>query len=205
MRLNLLAAVEEARRRGFFGPRGASEQLAHAQAFVDLIEAAGVAPAPFLDLGSGGGLPGLVLAARWAGTDGALLDASARRTGFLRETVAALGWDARIRTLEGRGEALGRQAELRGAFPVVVARSFGAPAVTAEIGSAFLGEAGALVVSEPEENSGRWPDEGLQRLGLRLVGGESGAGATIAVLRRIAPLDERWPRAVGIPGKRPLW
>jgi 16S rRNA (guanine527-N7)-methyltransferase len=201
----LASAVEEARRRGFFGPRPAEDQLAHARAFVRLMDEAGVGPARFLDLGSGGGLPGLALAEAWSEVTGAFLDSSTRRCAFLRETLSALGWADRIEVLQGRAEELGRRPELRAAFPLVVARSFGSPPVTAEIGGAFLDVGGALVVSEPETERSRWPEAGLVRLGLLVADRRRGPSAGIVILRRRDPVEETWPRAVGIPAKRPLW
>jgi 16S rRNA (guanine527-N7)-methyltransferase len=203
---DLTAQLEDARRLGFFGPRPISQQIAHAVAFAELLEAEGFGPARFLDLGSGGGLPGLVLAARWPGEFGTLLDASVRRTAFLRNAVLALGWGDRISIAEGRAELLARDDGLRGSFPLVVSRSFATPAVTAEVGGAFLEIGGVLAVSEPEdEDTGRWPTESLRRLGLSLAGRYPGAAARIVALTRLAPIDDRWPRAVGIPAKRPLW
>jgi 16S rRNA (guanine527-N7)-methyltransferase len=208
---------EAARRLGFLGPGPAAEQTAHALAFTEALEAAGVGPAPFLDLGSGGGLPGLILASRWREQTGVLLDASQRRTAFLRRSVVALGWASRVSVVEGRAEALARDPGLRSGFPLVVSRSFAPPAVTAEIGSAFLTVGGSLAVSEPDDGSDpgrapalagpgdRWPDTALAVLGLAPAKLQVGDGARIAVIRRTQPVDERWPRPVGIPGKRPLW
>lgn len=201
----LHAQVEAAQRLGFFGPRPVDEQIAHAIAFAELLEAHALGPCEFLDLGSGGGLPGLVLAVRWPGVQGTLLDASVRRTAFLRTAVLELGIENRISVAEGRAELLGRDAALRAAFPLVVARSFAAPAVTAEIGGAFVRVGGALVVSEPQEGGDRWLPDGLARVCLAAPVVHHGAGAQVAVLVRTAPLDDRWPRAVGIPTKRPLW
>jgi 16S rRNA (guanine527-N7)-methyltransferase len=201
----LQAQLEGAQRLGFFGPRPVSEQLAHAVAFAEIIERQDFGPADFLDLGSGGGLPGLLLATRWTEVRGTLLDASARRTAFLRNAVLALGFGERIAVSEGRAELLGRDALLRASFPLVVARSFAAPAVTAEIGGSFVHVGGALVVSEPNEGADRWSADGLDRLGFEAAQVHHGSGARIAVLVRRAPLDDRWPRAVGIPTKRPLW
>jgi 16S rRNA (guanine527-N7)-methyltransferase len=201
------AALDDARRFGFLGPGPVGEQIDHSSAFAVALEQAGVGPAGFLDLGSGGGVPGLVLAARWPGQQGALLDSSARRTAFLRRTVVALGWDSRVTVLEGRAESLARTAGLREAFSLVVARSFASPAVTAEIGGAFVAVGGALVVSEPDsqEPTERWPADRLGELGLSAAEVHRGNGAGIAVIRRIATAADRWPRGVGTPAKRPLW
>ncbi|HEX4489860.1 MAG TPA: RsmG family class I SAM-dependent methyltransferase [Acidimicrobiia bacterium] len=198
-------ALEEARRLGFFGPRPVAEQLTHARALLQLIEEAEIVASPFLDLGSGGGLPGLALAAVWTDAGGGLLDASARRCAFLRETVRSLGWADRIVVFEGRGETLARRPELRASSPLVVARSFASPAVTAEIGGALVSPHGVLVVSEPETDADRWPSEGLARLGLAVGDRRRTEGAGIVVLRRIEPLDDAWPRGNGVPAKRPLW
>jgi 16S rRNA (guanine527-N7)-methyltransferase len=209
---------EDARRLGFLGPGPAAEQTAHAVEFAAVLQAAGVGPAPFLDLGSGGGIPGLVLAALWPGNSVTLLDSSQRRTAFLRRTVVALGWGSRVEVREGRAELLGRDPGLRATFPLVVSRSFAAPSVTAEIGGAFLMAGGCLAVSEPQPRevgagggpaphgpSERWPDTGLADLGLAPAETAAGAGARVALIRRRRVVADRWPRGVGIPAKRPLW
>jgi 16S rRNA (guanine527-N7)-methyltransferase len=201
----LVSALGDARRLGFFGPQPIAGQLEHAQSFVDALEAEGVGPTDFLDLGSGGGLPGLLFAARWTDRRATLLDASVRRTAFLRGTVEVLGWADRVAVAEGRAELLAKSPPLRGAFPLVIARSFAAPAVTAEIGGAFLEVGGVLAVSEPEDPSDRWPSDPLAQIGLRLLGIVAGANARVALISRTAPVEERWPRAIGIPTKRPLW
>jgi 16S rRNA (guanine527-N7)-methyltransferase len=210
--LTVLAEVfAAARRHGFLGPRPVAEQIDHATAFVAVLVAEGIGPAAFLDVGSGGGLPGLVLAASWPDQPGTLLDSSQRRTAFLRRTVVALGWEPRVAVVEGRAEALARDPGLRAAFPLVVARSFAAPAVTAEIGGAFLDLGGHLAVSEPSTGADRggsaerWPAERLAGLGLAPAEIRHGKGARVALIRRVGVVQDRWPRAVGMPAKRPLW
>lgn len=203
----VFAALEGAQRFGFLGPRPVGEQIDHATAIASALEAAGVGPAEFLDLGSGGGLPGLVLAARWPDHRATLLDGSSRRSAFLRRTIVGLGWETRIGVAEGRAEALARNLELRSSFTLVVARSFAAPAATAEIGGAFVRVGGVLAVSEPsgDPDVRRWPAEALARLGLAPVELWQGIGAGVAIVRRADPVDERWPRGVGTPTTRPLW
>ena len=132
------AALEDARRFGFLGPGPVDDQVSHAVAMARVLEQNHVAPADFLDLGSGGGLPGLVLAAEWPEQSATLLDGSARRTAFLRQTVIGLDWASRVRVAEGQAEKLGRDPGLRAGFPLVVARSFAAPAITAEVGGVFV-------------------------------------------------------------------
>ncbi|MCI4354384.1 MAG: class I SAM-dependent methyltransferase, partial [Thermoplasmata archaeon] len=144
----LLTVLERARALGFLGPGPVERQVTHAE---DLAALIGPFAGSFLDLGSGGGIPGLVLAQRWPTARGTLLDAHGKRCSFLREALGDLSLEPRIGVVCGRAERLARDAALRGGFELVVARSFGAPAVTAECAVGFLLSGGRLVVTEPPE------------------------------------------------------
>ncbi|MGH9139046.1 MAG: RsmG family class I SAM-dependent methyltransferase [Acidimicrobiales bacterium] len=200
----LVGVLEVARTRGFLGPGPVERHIAHGRAFV----AAVAPPARFLDLGSGGGIPGLLCALAWETATGVLLDAQQRRTTFLDWAAVELGVSDRIETVTARSEAAARQPALRGAFDVVTARSFARPAVTAECGAPFLRVGGTLLVSEPPAPSpDRWPIDGLGQLGLvddGIVRVDDGTGR-VRVLRSVAPCPDRWPRRDGVPAKRPLF
>lgn len=201
---SLTDVLEEARHLGLLGPGPVARHVEHA---TDLAHALGDFGGSLLDLGSGGGLPGLVLFERWSASHGVLLDAQRRRCEFLGRAVDALGLDDRVVVRCGRAETLARAGDLRGRFDLVVARSFGPPAVTAECAVGFLRPGGALVVTEPPESSvhDRWPPESLARLGFRPAGSMR-VGETAAVRIRLGEAtDERWPRRDGMPAKRPLW
>jgi 16S rRNA (guanine527-N7)-methyltransferase len=166
---------------------------------------------PWLDLGSGGGIPGLVLAHRWPDREAVLLDSNERRTAFLSQVVGSQGWGDRVRVVTGRAEVVGRAEGRRGAFSLVVARSFGPPPVTAECAAPFLRRGGVLIVSEPPGSDGeaeldpdRWPEEGLHTVGLARLGLRRGQFG-YAVLRQTVTCPERFPRRVGVPGKRPIY
>lgn len=158
-----------------------------------------------LDLGSGGGLPGLPLALALPDREWVLLDGSVTRCTFLSEAIEELGITDRVSVVPSRAEEAGRHAALRFSFGAVIARSFAAPAVTAECGAPFLKAGGVLIVAEPPEASpARWPEEGLATVGL--VRGERVAEpSAYQVLRQDVPCPDRYPRRVGIPAKRPLF
>jgi 16S rRNA (guanine527-N7)-methyltransferase len=204
-RAAILEVLEESRELGLLGPGPVARQHAHAS---DLAVAIGPFAGEFLDLGAGGGLPGLVLAEQWPDARGTLLDAQQRRCVFLEMAVERLELDQRFEVVCGRAERLARQPGLRGRFDLVVARSFAAPAVTAECAVAFLRPGGHLVVTEPpdaDSTDARWPAAEMAHLGFapvtRIRQGET--GAVRAVLE--GEVSERWPRREGVPGKRPLW
>ena len=169
---DLDALVTEAQRLGFVGPGSVSRQLEHA---ADLAAMLSLSAERILDLGSGGGLPGLALASAFPGASVVLLDAHHRRCEFLRHAVRVLGFAGRCRVAEGRAEELARDPELRGGFDLVTARSFGPPATTAECAVGFLNAGGYLVVTEPpapefaskEGSTARWPAERLAAARLR--------------------------------------
>ena len=208
---SLAGWLEESRRLGFLGPGPIEPHLHHALAFASVVD---VPPARALDLGAGGGLPGLVLAVeRWPDTHWTFLDAQQKRTDFLERAVRALGLDRRIEVLTGRAELVAREATHRGAYELVVARSFGPPAVAAECAAGFLTAAGALVVSEPPPSPGevRWPTVGLAELGYaparEVVIADDDADEPVHLVRldRVALASERYPRRDGVPTKRPVF
>jgi 16S rRNA (guanine527-N7)-methyltransferase len=206
----LIEVMERSRGLGFLGPGSVRVHVDHAAGF-----AAGIEPAPvqFLDLGSGGGVPGLVLARRWPESRAVLLDARERRCGFLREAVRDLDLAERVVVVWARAEEAGHRDYLRGVFDLVVARGFGTPAVTAECGAPFLRVGGTLAVSEPPEDgeagapleaSERWAPGGVARLGLA-VGQSWTDGYRYQALDQVEPCPPRYARNPGIPAKRPLF
>ncbi|MBW3668113.1 MAG: class I SAM-dependent methyltransferase [Actinobacteria bacterium] len=200
---DLLHWLERSRAVGFLGPGPVDDHIAHAVGFA---EAVGEPPGGVVDLGSGGGVPGLVLAQQWTDTRFVLLDSNERRTDFLRSAVVGLGWAGRVEVVRARAEVAGRDDTLRGWFDVVVSRSFGPPPVTAECAAPLLRPDGLLVVSEPPDGEQRWPEAGMALVGLRWERRhQSSAGAGYAVLRQSGPCPVRYPRREGVPGKRPLW
>ncbi len=205
----LLEVLNVARSRGFLGPGEPIGHLRHAEGLAGIAEEVlgGGGPEEFCDLGSGGGVPGLVMAMRWRATEAVLIDAGRRRCDALREAVELLGLAGRVQVVEGRAEAVAHQDLWRERFPLVVARSFAQPPVTAEIATGLVEVGGFLLVSEPPAVGGptRWLEEGLATLGFAPAETRRIEGLSAAVIHKVSAAEPRWPRRVGIPGKRPLW
>jgi 16S rRNA (guanine527-N7)-methyltransferase len=201
--------LERSAAQGFLGSMAVDEQIDHALGFARVAEdQLGRPPNRALDLGTGGGIPGLVLAAEWPGTQLTLFDANQRRTEFLAEEVRVWGISDRVTVVRGRAEESGRLSSLRGRFELVTARSFGSPAVTAECAAPFLEVGGILVVSEPPDAgpSDRWPVEGLKKLGLAPLSFRRQLDRFgYQVVEKQAETSDRFPRRTGIPAKRPLF
>lgn len=197
--------LTEAKERGFLGPGPVHAGIEHAQGFADGVDAP---PGRLVDLGSGGGLPGLVLADIWVDAEVVLVEASERRATFLQEGVARLGYQDRVQVLRERAEETGRRPQLRARCDAVVARGFGPPAVTAECGAPLLRVGGRLLVSEPPSDGplegSRWPSDGLAELGLA-VGPAWTTKFHYQALIQVALCPDRFPRRTGVPLKRPLF
>lgn len=162
------------------------------------------APLVAIDLGSGGGLPGLVLAIALPTWRWTLLDGSVRRTEALQEAVGELGIAERTTVVAARAEEAARTA-LRGSFDVAVARGFAAAAPTAECAAPFLRAGGRLLVTEPPGGAPhRWPEDALAELGLA-PGGRTTQPVAAQLLVSVGECPDRYPRRTGIPVKRPLW
>jgi 16S rRNA (guanine527-N7)-methyltransferase len=207
----LIELLAEARALGFLGPGPLDPQVRHAQGFAAIarrLSAPG--SAQLIDLGSGGGLPGLVVATEWPDASVALLEANGRRAAFLRRAVERLDLEGRVSVLEERAEVSGREPGLRGYFDGVLARSFGRPAVLAECAAPLLRVEGWLLVSEPPRSDpqdgqdARWPAEPLRQLGLEPAE-VIHEGFEYRTLRQREPCPDRFPRRNGVPAKKPLF
>jgi len=207
----VLELLTDARALGFLGPGPLDPQVRHAQGFAAIGRRLSPEGSPRLvDLGSGGGLPGLVVAAEWAEVTLVLLEANGRRVAFLRRAVERLGLEDRVSVLEGRAEVCGREPDLRAGFDGALARSFGRPAVVAECAAPFLKVGAWLLVSEPprsggeEDGDSRWPAGPLGQLGLRPAE-VMHEDFEYRLLRQVEACPERFPRRNGVPSKKPLF
>lgn len=194
----LVQVWAEGQRLSAVGPGDVTVHLEHAGR---LAERLGV-PRTALDLGSGAGIPGLVLAGLWPSSEWVLVDAALRRTRLLVAAVDRLGWTGRVRVVHGRAEDLGRDPGHRGHYDLVTARLFGPPAATAECGAPLLRRGGVLAVTEPPDpEPGRWPPGALASLGLEAFPAEPG----LQRFRSVAAPEDRFPRKPGVPVRRPLF
>ncbi len=199
-------ALEESRARGYLGPNSIQPHIDHAEGFARCWDdRSSTPPEAFIDLGSGGGLPGLVLLDRWR-CRAVFTDSMAKRANFLREVLEWEGAPQGGEVIIGRVEEIAKGESLREAFHLVTARSFGPPSVTAECGAAFLKVGGVMIISEPPDDSvlGRWDENGLAELGLENQG-RLRYGPAYQVLLKTSPTPDRYPRGIGIPRKRPLF
>jgi 16S rRNA (guanine527-N7)-methyltransferase len=130
---------------GLTAYRDRAERVRHLVLESVMLLAAAPEPAsPLLDIGSGPGIPGLILKLARPGWDVALIEAARRRANFLRHVVRHLGLRG-VSVYGQRAEAL-TSGELAGRFTTVTMRAVAAPAQAAMLGLPFLAQAGALIL-----------------------------------------------------------
>lgn len=148
--------LAEVQRRGGIGPVDLDAAIAHAEAYA---EALPPACSTVVDLGSGGGLPGVVIAVRRPEIDLLLVERRATRADLLRYAVRALRLADHVRVTERDARDL--HSILLGPVDAVTARSFAAPDVLMPLAAGLLRAGGALVVSDPPDRVARWTPEQL--------------------------------------------
>jgi 16S rRNA (guanine527-N7)-methyltransferase len=200
---SLERVLERARDLGFLGPGPVADHIEHARAYLPALPRIGH-DGVVVDLGTGGGVPGLPLASWRTDLSWVLVDAMAKRIAFVRAAVAELGLEVEV--VEGRAEELAGDARWVASADVVVARSLAAPAVAAEYAAPLLRVGGTAVIAEPPGGSpDRWPTEGLALLGMRRGHVLFAPTATLQVLEQAEACPPRFPRRVGVAAKRPLF
>jgi 16S rRNA (guanine527-N7)-methyltransferase len=148
-------------------------------------------PQRLLDLGSGGGFPGLVLAIVRPELEVHLLDATAKKTAFLAQAAEQLDVPVTVHT--GRAEDLQR-GDLAASFDVVTARAVAALDRLVGWAMPFLRRGGVLYAVKGE----RWEEEltaasrAMQRYGASLVATpedlHSGTGPISGAMPRVVML-----------------
>jgi 16S rRNA (guanine527-N7)-methyltransferase len=162
-----------------------------------------------IDIGTGGGVPGLVLAVVRPDLSFVLTDSAARKTTWVQECVQALALpNVEVRTV--RLELLGRDPLARERFDAVTAKALASLAVLVELAFPLLKVGGKLIAYKgpalPEELEGA-------RKAFRLLHAEFGGSRDytlgdksyrIAEILKNAPTPNRYPRRDGVPQKSPL-
>ena len=173
-------------------------------AAVDAAAEAGRTPR-VIDVGSGGGLPGLVLACVSPGTSITLVESTGKKARFLEETAAALGLD-RVRVLAERAEVVGRDPDHREAHDLVTSRAVGPLNVLAEYLVPLArpdGVVTAIKGARAEEEIAE-AKQAIYRLHAEVVEVHPTPTGRIVVLAKKRPVPKAYPRAVGEPKRRPL-
>lgn len=170
----------------------------------------GEPPASLVDLGTGGGFPGLPLKILRPEMELTLVDSVGKKTEFLAHVVQALGL-AGVRVRTARAEELGRDRAERERHDLVTARAVAELRVLVEYGLPLLRLGGRMLAPK---GAGAFEEAAAATNAIGLLGGElvgvepvslPGLEArAVVVIDKVAPTGPRYPRQVGTPARKPL-
>jgi 16S rRNA (guanine527-N7)-methyltransferase len=151
---------------------------------------------PAVDVGSGGGSPGIPLAFVRSDLEFALLESNRRKCDFLREVAAGF---ENVSVVCERAEEHGA-GEGRDAYGTAVARALAAPPVAAEWCLPLVRPGGlAVLFVGPSADL-----EAVAKAAGELAAEVEESPAGFVLLRKTGPTPERFPRRLGVAKKRPL-
>jgi 16S rRNA (guanine527-N7)-methyltransferase len=182
--------------------------LLDALSVLPLLDAA--EPHRAIDLGAGGGVPGLVLALARPGMAWTLVESVRKKADALRRFAVALGLTA-VDVVDERAESLGRDPAHREMYDLVTARACASLPVLAEYALPLLRIGGRLLAWKGKPNTdelraGRSAAStlGAGELEVRPSGVAALGEHRFVIGLKVGPTPDRYPRRPGQPAKRPL-
>jgi 16S rRNA (guanine527-N7)-methyltransferase len=156
------------------------------------LELVAAAAGPIIDVGSGGGTPGIPLAASLPDREVTLLEAEGRKTRFLEQWLDEL---PNLRVVWGRAEE-----QPIDTYGVAVAKALATPPVGAEWCLPLVRPGGAVVLWVGPTADAHRVATVAERLAARLDDAPPG----FLLLRKLGPTPAGFPRRPGVARKRPL-
>jgi 16S rRNA (guanine527-N7)-methyltransferase len=145
---------------------------------------------PVIDVGSGGGAPGIPLADALPEYEFVLLEANGRKCDFLRRWAPP-----NARVVQGRAED-----QATDCYKVAVAKALAPPVVAAEWCLPLVAEGGAVVLwAGPSADRDR-----VAKVADKIAGELADGPSGFIVIRKLGRTPEGFPRRTGVARKRPL-
>ena len=175
-----------------------------------LIRNANLREGRLVDVGTGGGFPGLVLSIAEPQLRVMLMDATRKKTAYLERAAAELALDVEV--LQARAEDAAHEPELRESFDIAVCRALGPWPVVLELtlpfcrtGGMLFGQRGADGGPEAASHAETAARLGGRVAGVERVGAKAGLeNRHVVIVEKVESTVDRYPRKAGIPAKRPL-
>ena len=161
-----------------------------------------------VDVGSGGGLPGLALKITRPELAVTLIEADQAKAAFLVQACAKL--DLRdVEVLARRAEEVGRDGRYRESFDVAVARALAPMPVLAELCLPLVKVGGRLVAQKTASEEVQRAGRAIEAMGgalNRVAAAPSAArgAGTVVIVDKVRPTPPAYPRRPGVPARKPL-
>jgi 16S rRNA (guanine527-N7)-methyltransferase len=163
-----------------------------------------------VDVGTGAGFPGLPLKIADPSIELTLVDATAKKVGFLDEAIRTLRLTG-VRAIHGRSEEITHDAAFRSSFDVVIARAVAKLPVLVEICMPFCGPRGWGIFPKGRdiEDEVASASNAMMKLRSKLIGVETPVvpelgGTTFVIIEQVGKPPALYPRRAGLPANDPL-
>lgn len=161
-----------------------------------------------VDVGSGGGLPGLPLKIALPSLRMTLVEADQAKAAFLVRACAALGLQD-VEVVARRAEDVGRDPLYRDSFDVAVARALAPMPVLVELCLPLVRVGGRLLAQKTEGEDMTGANRAIDALGGSLNGVVAAPSAarragTVVIVDKVRPTPPAYPRRAGVPSRKPL-
>ena len=183
---------------------GAKDVTALVPHLLDALTLAGEVRESLVDVGSGGGLPGIPLAIA-TGARVLLVEPIGKKATFLSRALIECKLEGEV--FAGRAEVAAREHRFREHFAFATARAVSSASTVAELTVPFLKIGGRSLLQRGETSTAEAQalDDAAPILGAALVDTRALEGSRkVFVLEKRLPIGERFPRRNGVPEKRPL-
>lgn len=182
----------------------------HVKDSLQVLEWYSLAGQTVIDIGSGAGFPGLVLAMAEPGCQMTLVESDLKKCVFLQTAIALLDLP-NVQVIRQRVETLGRTSSHRDGYDVCTSRAVASMRILLEYGVPLIKIGGFLMLWK----GSRYQTEiDEAQTAMQLLGGKLDAVHTyslvhpedraLVVVRKASPTPPQYPRKIGIPAKRPL-
>ena len=161
-----------------------------------------------VDVGSGGGLPGLPLRIARPDLAVTLIEADEAKAAFLVRACAALGLSG-VEVVARRAEAAGQDGRYRERFDVAVARALAPMPVLAELCLPLVRVGGRVLAQKTDREDIDRAWRAIELLGGSLdamlpAPSKSRRSGTVVEVSKVRPTPSGFPRRPGVPGRKPL-
>lgn len=193
-------------------PEGVDRRLvAESLRLLPALDAACPAGEEAVDIGTGGGIPGIPLAIARPEIRWTLIDATAKKVAFLQDVITALTLP-NVVLYHGRVEELAHEPHTRDRYRVLTARAVSSLSALLELGLPLVRTGGTLLLPKgpdiADELAAARQAAGM--LGGRIIANDplpdagTGVDTTLVVVTKERETPAAYPRRAGLPARSPL-
>jgi len=203
--------LEENKKQNLISRRAGLEEIEqHIQDSVEVLKWVSLTDMKVIDIGSGAGFPGLILAMVCPGSEVSLVESDLKKSVFLQHACDELGLK-NVKVIRDRVENLGHESGYRDSYDICTSRAVAAMRVVLEYGIPLVMPEGRVLLWK---GSGYQQEIAESQMALEVLGGKveevhlynllHERDRAIVTVRKVRPTPQQFPRRIGAPTKKPL-